>query len=180
MKKGFTLIELLVVIAIIGVLATVVLASLNNARTKAGDTRSLARIRALSQVLEMYHIDHGHYPGDNDWSTFTSGGEVRYFAANCPSSSGLGFGSTYYANWQKFLEDLEIYISTYSGTLDLNSVECMFYAEGDYYSEVYSYCPDARDDTYALVFSTNTYFPNLDPFMGSSGRYDYAYCITPS
>lgn len=51
---GFTLIELLVVIAIIGVLASIVLASLNNARRKSRDARRITDIKQLQLALELY------------------------------------------------------------------------------------------------------------------------------
>lgn len=53
--KGFTLIELLVVIAIIGILATIVLVSLNSARVKARDTRRLSDMQQMSLAMEMYY-----------------------------------------------------------------------------------------------------------------------------
>ncbi len=59
---GFTLIELLVVIAIIGILSSVVLASLNGARTKARDARRVAEIKQIQVALELYYDAKGKYP----------------------------------------------------------------------------------------------------------------------
>jgi prepilin-type N-terminal cleavage/methylation domain-containing protein len=61
-NKGFTLIELLVVVAIIGLLSSVVLASLNTARSKARDAARLTQMKQLQLALEFYHDDFGVYP----------------------------------------------------------------------------------------------------------------------
>ncbi len=60
--KGFTLIELLVVIAIIGILSSIVLASLNSARQKGRDARRVADIKQIQLALELYYDAHSQYP----------------------------------------------------------------------------------------------------------------------
>lgn len=61
-KKGFTLIELLVVIAIIGILSSVVIASMNSARRKSRDARRISDIANIKTALEMYYDASQSYP----------------------------------------------------------------------------------------------------------------------
>src|ERR1700722_13880120 len=50
-KSGFTLIELLVVIAIIGLLASIILASLNTAQQKGRDARRVSDLQEIGQAI---------------------------------------------------------------------------------------------------------------------------------
>ncbi len=61
--RGFTLIELLVVIAIIGLLSSVVFASLGPARVKSRDAVRLSDLRQLKTALELYYESNNNtYP----------------------------------------------------------------------------------------------------------------------
>ena len=61
-QKGFTLIELLVVIAIIGILSSVVLASLNSARLKGRDAIRVSDMGQVKLALELYFDSNRTYP----------------------------------------------------------------------------------------------------------------------
>ncbi|MDP3996077.1 MAG: type II secretion system protein [bacterium] len=59
--RGFTLIELLVVISIIGLLSSVVLASLNSARQKTRDTVRISNLNQTQKAIELYYDKCGTY-----------------------------------------------------------------------------------------------------------------------
>lgn len=61
LQKGFTLIELLVVIAIIGILSSVVLASLSSARTRGNDAAIQADLANMRAQAELYMSTMGNY-----------------------------------------------------------------------------------------------------------------------
>lgn len=84
--RGFTLIELLVVIAIIGILSSVVLASLNSARKKGRDARRIADVKQIQLALELYYDANGAYPATLSTSTLVTPGYISSLPAD-PSNS---------------------------------------------------------------------------------------------
>jgi len=64
-RSGFTLIELLVVIAIIGLLSSIVLASLNAARERGREAAIKSQVLELRKLMELTYSEHGSYAGLN-------------------------------------------------------------------------------------------------------------------
>jgi prepilin-type N-terminal cleavage/methylation domain-containing protein len=72
-SRGFTLIELLVVIAIIGILSSVVLASLSTARNKGKDAAIRSELASLRTEAEIYASSNsGNYAASAGTSCSTA------------------------------------------------------------------------------------------------------------
>lgn len=102
LQKGFTLIELLVVIAIIGILSSVVLASLTSARSKGTDAAIQSAMSNMRAQAELYYSANGN-----------SYGPAVTMAA-CPATSGSAsiFATTTTGGLWNLVND----VSTKNGT----------------------------------------------------------------
>ncbi|MES3005796.1 MAG: type II secretion system protein [Patescibacteria group bacterium] len=98
-SRGFTLIELLVVIAIIGILSSVVLASLTSARSKGTDAAIQSELANMRAQAELYYSSSGA----NSYGPVVAAGA-------CPTSSsttGNMFSTTTTGGLWSLVSDLE-------------------------------------------------------------------------
>ena len=152
-KKGFTLIELLVVIAVIGLLASIVMISMNSIRAKARDVKRLSDLKQIQTALEMYYDAVGQYP--------------RYDTGSPICASGWAINHiTYIACWN----DLASKLSPYLSQLPTDPLGT--------YPPTYSY----RDYHYRTMNAGEGYYIMMDPETmdpdDDEGCYgDIWYCI---
>jgi prepilin-type N-terminal cleavage/methylation domain-containing protein len=105
-KRGFTLIELLVVIAIIGILASIILASLAAARSKGNDAKVEGQLKSIQSAAEIYYVSAHNYGTSAACATMvadTASGMANlmtasnYSNATAPACIGTGNPSTAYS-----------------------------------------------------------------------------------
>jgi prepilin-type N-terminal cleavage/methylation domain-containing protein len=117
-KKGFTLIELLVVVAIIGLLATLSIVALNNARARARDARRVADIKQIQTALEFYYNDANSYPASLAVGGAIATGGVTYMTAVPKNPTPIDGTCT---GWTEYTYTVQSSNSSYTLTYCLGS-----------------------------------------------------------
>lgn len=84
---------ILVGIMVIGILSSVVLASLNSAREKSRDARRVSDVKQLQLALELYYDDTGSYPTKNSFKNLSP----RYLATIPSDPTGGNYNYSFCA-----------------------------------------------------------------------------------
>lgn len=174
--KGFTLIELLAVIGIIGLLAAIVLFSLNVAKENAKIAHAKAELKQIQNAMELLASDTGKWPNgcpagewenpevylDDEWAGLTS--IVQY-----PGAVSMGSGFTHYScAWTA--DDLANWKGPYMKNLPLDPWGNHYLFDPDYCDEksqgvvaILSMGPDGMEEYKTNCGLTNSFVPHGNP-----------------
>jgi type II secretion system protein G len=95
-QKGFTLIELMIVIAIIGLLSSIILASLTVALKKGRDARRISDLAEIQTALELYYSTANSYPSASSQATAATALSALVTAGDMASVPDDPLGGSYH------------------------------------------------------------------------------------
>jgi prepilin-type N-terminal cleavage/methylation domain-containing protein len=96
MKKSFTLVEILMVVAILGILAAIILPTLQSNTTKAKESTAKDNLRILRNAIELYAAQHNEVsPGYLDGDVNTTPLSLIFIRQLCLVSNKSGQTSTH-------------------------------------------------------------------------------------
>ena len=138
-NRGYSLIELLVVTTIIGILASVILFTVGEAREQARNSTVESEVEQLVKALDLYYVDYGQYPTSGQlWDCL---GEDRDGDGNCATNASNRY--LYENNSSDITDQLSEYIA---------HDQLTNYAEIDEYVEGILYRSTTGSSGYELIY----------------------------
>lgn len=172
--RGFTLIELLVVVSIIGMLSSVLLVSLQSARTKARETKLLVEVKEFQKALELYKLDNGTYPGVGVWYSYTC--NAGNFGATTPITNLFdnNFTSKYISKIPGELVDCGFRYAPSTGTSNVTGYMCGYVGQAPFEFDGWNAegaIPGATRYGYLIVITTSANSFTDYPVLSIGGNY---------
>ncbi len=159
-KRAFTLIELLVVIAIIGILATLAVVALQQARSRARDSKRMADMKQLQTAMELFFNENGRYPTTDEWNSgaITSSSSGETFMYSIPFAPAPADGDC--------LEASNTYVYTPQNSGASYTID---FCTGKQISDL----PEGAKQMTpgGIIFDSSTPSEPADPFAGTSGTF---------
>jgi prepilin-type N-terminal cleavage/methylation domain-containing protein len=132
LNTGFTLTELLVVVAIMGMLAGILMPTLNVARERARRAVCAGSLKVIGEAFNMYNIDRGGMPSTSDAFSGIDTATNQIGKAGTPI---IPIGLGYFYN--KYIEDFAVFVCPSSSSNNLRDPQFLkreWTAENDTFS----------------------------------------------